>query len=49
MTLATIHNLKSPRRKFRDQGMAQHKAGDHKAAVISLAESARIILNGMGM
>ncbi len=35
--------------KLRDQGMAQHKAGDHKAAVISLAESARIILNGMGM
>ena len=35
--------------ELRDQGMAQHKAGDHKAAVSSLAESARIILNAIGM
>ncbi len=40
---------KAKAEELRDQGMAKHKAGDHKAAVISLAESARIILNGIGM
>ncbi len=34
-------------KKSRDQGEAQHKAGDHNAAVISLAEATRTILNNM--
>ncbi len=33
--------------KLRDQGMALHGTGDHTGAVKSLAEAARIILNGM--
>ena len=38
---------KSKVKGLRDKGLAQHSAGDHKAAVISLAEAARIILNKM--
>jgi len=34
-------------KRLRDQGMAQHGSGDHKAAVKSLAEATRIILGGM--
>ncbi len=33
--------------QLRDQGMAHHNAGDHVAAVKSLGEAARIILNSM--
>lgn len=32
---------------LRDQGEAQHKAGQHKEAVDTLAEAMRIILNSM--
>lgn len=32
---------------LRDQGEAQHKAGDHKKSVDTLAEAMRIILNSM--
>ncbi len=38
---------KSEVKGLRDKGLAQHKAGDHKAAVISLAAAARIVLNNM--
>ncbi len=33
--------------QLRDSGLAQHTAGDHTAAVKSLAEAARIILTSM--
>ena len=32
---------------LRDNGQAQHKSGDHRGAVKSLAEAVRIILNNM--
>ncbi|MDH3316338.1 MAG: hypothetical protein OER43_11320 [Gammaproteobacteria bacterium] len=32
---------------LRDEGEAQHKAGDHAASVKTLAEAMRIILNSM--
>ncbi len=32
---------------LRDSGLAQHKSGDHRGAVKSLAEAVRIILNNM--
>jgi len=38
---------KSKVKGLRDKGLAQHKAGDHKDAVKSLAEGVRIILNNM--
>ena len=38
---------KSKVQGFRDKGLAQHKGGDHKAAVTSLAEAMRIIVKGM--
>ena len=38
---------KSKVKGLRDKGQAQHKAGDHKGSVISLAEAVRIILNNM--
>ncbi len=38
---------KSKVKGLRDKGLAQHKAGDHKGAVKSLAEAVRIILNNM--
>ncbi len=38
---------KSTVKGLRDKGLAQHKAGEHKASVTSLAEAARIILNNM--
>ncbi len=38
---------KSKVKGLRDKGLAQHKDGDHKGAVISLAEAVRIILNKM--
>ena len=34
-------------KQLRDQGLAQHKSGNHKGAVTSLAEASRIILNNM--
>ena len=34
-------------KQLRDQGLAQHQSGDHTAAVKSLAEASRIILNSM--
>ncbi len=38
---------KSKVKGLRDKGLAQHKAGDHKSAVTSLAEARRFILNNM--
>ncbi len=38
---------KAKAEELRDQGMALHGEGKHQDAVISLAEAARIILNGM--
>ena len=38
---------KSKVKGLRDKGQAQHKAGDHKGSVKSLAEAVRIILNNM--
>jgi hypothetical protein len=38
---------KSEVRALRNKGLAQHKDGDHKGAVKSLAEAVRIILNNM--
>ena len=40
-------DLKSKVKGLRDEGEAQHKAGEHKASVKSLAEAVRIILNNM--
>ena len=34
-------------KSLRNQGAAEHKAGEHKAAVGSLAKAMRIILNNM--
>ena len=38
---------KSEVKALRDKGLDQHKAGDHKGSVKSLAEAVRIILNNM--
>ena len=38
---------KSKVQGLRDKGLAQHKAGDHKGAVNSLAEAMRFILSKM--
>lgn len=38
---------KSKVKGLRDKGLAQHKAGNHKESVTSLAEAVRIILNNM--
>jgi hypothetical protein len=38
---------KSKVKGLRDKGLAQHKAGDHKGAVNSLAEAMRFILSKM--
>ncbi len=44
-------NLSAPQKaevmKLRDEGEAQHNAGDHQTAVNTLAKAMRIILNNM--